>query len=513
MLGRDVVKDARWVRERVGYVFGGERGLYERLSGLDNLRYFAELYAVDPRRQRARIHELLDLVGLKGREQERVEGYSRGMRQRLHIARGLLHDPPVLFLDEPTIGIDPVGARELRALIASLTQAGKTVLLTTHYMFEADSLCDRIAVIAKGEIVAQGTPQELKAAVEAGSVVEVEVFGIDESRSSGCGRSTASARRSSRSTSRTASDRPDRARSRADARDPLPAERHRRRPGLVAGADARGRLHPARDRRVTRLARVVGLGLVIHVKHLSRNAFDVMATTIWPLVYATLAYFMFRAGSRPETSSCSASLGATVMGIWSITTVGAADAIQRQRWAGVLELLVAAPTPFWAVLLPITIATSTIGIYALVSTLLWGRLLFGIPLELEQPLLFALSIPPTIVSIGLLGFVMASVVVRFRAGWAVGNMFEYPVWLVTGLLIPVAILPYWAEPISWLLAPTWGMKALTRLGRHRRLAALRHRHVPPAQRRVRGDRRGAARALPPVGAPPRDAVFDMRALT
>lgn len=211
---------------------------------------------------------------------------------------------------------------------------------------------------------------------------------------------------------------------------------------------------------MTRIVRVLGLGLLIHFRHLSRNAFDIMATTIWPLVYATLAYFMFRAGAEPETLLL-ASLGATVMGIWSITTVGAADAIQRQRWAGVLELLVAAPTPFWAVLLPITIATSTIGIYALVSTLLWGRLLFGIPLELEQPLYFALSIPPTIVSIGLLGFVMASVVVRFRAGWAVGNMFEYPVWLVTGLLIPVALLPGWAEPISWVLAPTWGMRALS----------------------------------------------------
>jgi ABC-2 type transport system permease protein len=211
---------------------------------------------------------------------------------------------------------------------------------------------------------------------------------------------------------------------------------------------------------VIRIARVVALGLVIHVKHLSRNAFDVTATTIWPLVYATLAYFMFRAGSGPEALLL-ASLGATVMGIWSITTVGAADAIQRQRWAGVLELLVAAPTPFWAVLLPITIASSTIGIYALVSTLLWGRLLFGIPLELEQPLLFALSIPPTIISIGLLGFVMASMIVRFRAGWAVGNMFEYPVWLVTGLLIPVTLLPDWVEPISWVLAPTWGMRALS----------------------------------------------------
>ena len=169
---------------------------------------------------------------------------------------------------------------------------------------------------------------------------------------------------------------------------------------------------------------------------------------------------MFRAGGGPELLLL-ASLGATVMGIWSVTTVGAADAIQRQRWAGVLELLVAAPTPFWAVLLPITIATSTTGIYALVSTLLWGRFLFGIPLVLEQPLYFVLAIPPTIVSIGLLGFVMASVIVRFRAGWAVGNMFEYPVWLVCGLLIPVALLPDWVEPISWLLAPTWGMRALS----------------------------------------------------
>src|SRR4051812_13610015 len=180
VLGLDVVKDAREVRKRIGYVFGGERGVYERLSGLDNLRYFAELYGVPGKEQRPRIDHLLELVGLKGREDERVEGYSRGMKQRLHVARGLLHDPPVIFLDEPTIGLDPVGARELRALIASLTEAGKTVLLTTHYMFEADALCDRIAVIARGEIVAHGTPTDLKAGVEEGAVVEVEIFGIPE---------------------------------------------------------------------------------------------------------------------------------------------------------------------------------------------------------------------------------------------------------------------------------------------------------------------------------------------
>ncbi len=180
ILGLNVVRDAREVRRHIGYVFGGDRGLYERLSAQDNLRYFAELYAVPARDQRARIGELLELVGLTGREKERVEGFSRGMRQRLHIARGLLHDPALLFLDEPSIGIDPVGARELRATIAGLRSAGKTILLTTHYMFEADELCDRIAVLRKGELVAEGTPAQLKARDTAGSVVEVETFsGID----------------------------------------------------------------------------------------------------------------------------------------------------------------------------------------------------------------------------------------------------------------------------------------------------------------------------------------------
>jgi ABC-2 type transport system ATP-binding protein len=180
VLGLDVVKDEREVRKRIGYVFGGERGLYERLSALDNLRYFAELYGVSGRAQKRRIAEVLELVGLTGREKERVEGYSRGMRQRLHIARGLLHDPEVVFLDEPTIGVDPVGARELRSTIAGLVQADKTVLLTTHYMFEADTLCDRVAVIANGRIVGEGSPRELKKLVADRTVVEVEVFGIED---------------------------------------------------------------------------------------------------------------------------------------------------------------------------------------------------------------------------------------------------------------------------------------------------------------------------------------------
>lgn len=177
ILGYDVVKEAKEVRKHIGFIFGGERGLYWRLSGIDNLRYFASLYSVEPEVSKKRIPYLLEMVGLKDRGNERVEGYSRGMKQRLHVARTLLHDPEILFLDEPTIGLDPVGARDFRQVIRDLQSEKKTILLTTHYMFEADSLCQRVAVIDKGTIVALDSPSELKKHVADLSVIEVETFG------------------------------------------------------------------------------------------------------------------------------------------------------------------------------------------------------------------------------------------------------------------------------------------------------------------------------------------------
>ena len=179
VFGLDVVKDTRQLRPRMGIVFGGERGLYWRLSGRDNVQYFADLYRVEPVVARKRIPALLELVGLKDRADERVEGYSRGMKQRLHIARGLVNDPEVVFLDEPTIGLDPVAARELRQVVKGLKEAGKTVFLTSHYMFEIDALCDRVAVLGKGKILTVDTPSALKRLVADLEVVEIECFGAD----------------------------------------------------------------------------------------------------------------------------------------------------------------------------------------------------------------------------------------------------------------------------------------------------------------------------------------------
>lgn len=162
VLGFDVVKDAGKVRGRIGLILGGERGLYGRLTGEENLKYFAALNHLKRDVSRKRVKEIIELVGLTESSNRLVEQYSRGMRQRLHIARGLLTDPEVLFMDEPTIGLDPAGAQELRQLIPALVQRGKTILLTTHYMAEADELSSQIAIINRGKVIATGTPREIK---------------------------------------------------------------------------------------------------------------------------------------------------------------------------------------------------------------------------------------------------------------------------------------------------------------------------------------------------------------
>jgi len=180
VLGYDIEKDVTKIRERIGIVLGGERGLYTRVSAIDNLRYFADLYGVPTNIRDKRIKELLQFMGLWDRAKDRVETYSKGMKQRLHLARGLINDPKLIFMDEPTIGLDPEIARETRKMIKDLVEKGKTILLTTHYMFEADELCKRVAIIRNGEIVALDTPSGLKKYVMDTRVVEVEGFGITE---------------------------------------------------------------------------------------------------------------------------------------------------------------------------------------------------------------------------------------------------------------------------------------------------------------------------------------------
>lgn len=161
VLGHDVVVDARRVRRSLSVVFGGERGLYTRLTARDNLRFWGAMVGLDRRRAAARADAMLEVVGLADRGRERVESFSRGMQQRLHLARGLMGDAQVLLLDEPTLGMDPVSAHAFRDLVRTVRDEGRTVLLTTHDMAEAQAVCDTLTFLDRGRVVAAGTPRSI----------------------------------------------------------------------------------------------------------------------------------------------------------------------------------------------------------------------------------------------------------------------------------------------------------------------------------------------------------------
>jgi ABC-2 type transport system permease protein len=206
------------------------------------------------------------------------------------------------------------------------------------------------------------------------------------------------------------------------------------------------------------ILRILALGWFLHTKMLSRSAFNGVLQVIWPLFFVTSVYLML--GNSDPRTLVSVAVGASVLGIWSATSTSSAIAIQQERWQGTLELLAAAPAPFAATIAPITLAMSTIGIYSMVTTLIWGRVLFGISVPLAHPALVAPAVLATVLSVGMLGFLLSAVVVRFRTAWAIGNMLEMPIWLICGFLVPLSVLPGWIHPVSWLLAPTWGVRAI-----------------------------------------------------
>jgi ABC-2 type transport system ATP-binding protein len=176
--GYDVVRQTAAVRGMIAVVFGGDRGLYPRLTGRQNLSYWAALYQLDHRMARQRVEDLLDRFRLRDRADKRVETYSTGMRQRLHLARGLLSSPRLLLLDEPTNGLDPVAAAELRDEIRAIAADGRTVLLATHDMAEAEAVCERVTLIDHGALVLTDSIRNLARRVF--RCERVEVVGASE---------------------------------------------------------------------------------------------------------------------------------------------------------------------------------------------------------------------------------------------------------------------------------------------------------------------------------------------
>jgi ABC-2 type transport system permease protein len=201
------------------------------------------------------------------------------------------------------------------------------------------------------------------------------------------------------------------------------------------------------------------VGALFYAKQLSRSPFEIAINLIVPIVQATLAVYLFRSGGQSHRL-LEAAVGAGMMGVWSSVLFGSGGAIQRQRWMGTMEMIMIAPRHPVLVVLPITIASSLTGTYAILATLLWGRALYGIRLDFAHPVAFAVAAPVCILALGMFGLLLASTFVLLPNANALANALEYPVWLVSGMLVPITVLPSWTNPISVILPTTWASRAL-----------------------------------------------------
>ena len=210
---------------------------------------------------------------------------------------------------------------------------------------------------------------------------------------------------------------------------------------------------------LARAVRVLAVGWVLQLKILAVSAFDGILNIVYPLFFATCALLMFRQNGDPQTLVY-AGLGAAVMGTWSAMATSAGGTLQSQRWQGTLELLVCAPTRLALAVLPVTAALATVALYSLVATLVWGRVVFGIEVQIASPVAFVVALAVTLASLATFGFLLSVTVVRYRTGWALGNLLEYPGWLLCGFLVPLDLFPGWVQWLAQTLPPTWGMAAI-----------------------------------------------------
>lgn len=181
VMDKDVDKKPLEALKNIGTVLAGDRSIYWKLTARENLEYFASLYGCSKKEGKKRADEIINRLGLSEKADELVEKFSTGMKQKVALGKALIPNAPVVLLDEPTLGLDPQSALNLREIIMDIKSEGRTVLLTTHYMEEADFLCDRIAIIDGGKIIALDTPENLKKSISETKCIKIEVNKADDS--------------------------------------------------------------------------------------------------------------------------------------------------------------------------------------------------------------------------------------------------------------------------------------------------------------------------------------------
>ncbi len=177
--GVNIKEDSTQIKRKIGFV-PQEISLYEELSALDNLTFWGGLYGISGKDLSDRIDDALNMAGLWDRRKDAIKNYSGGMKRRINIIASILHDPKILLLDEPTVGIDPQSRNRIFELIEGLNQSGFTIVYTTHYMEEVERLCDKIAILDNGQIVASGTLEELKQMGKKGELLRLSVSRLSE---------------------------------------------------------------------------------------------------------------------------------------------------------------------------------------------------------------------------------------------------------------------------------------------------------------------------------------------
>ncbi|MEU6769530.1 ABC transporter permease [Streptomyces sp. NPDC046853] len=207
------------------------------------------------------------------------------------------------------------------------------------------------------------------------------------------------------------------------------------------------------------MARLLLRAWWFEVRQLTGSRIYLFTVVVLPLIFASLAHFMFDGSARGQGPLVVA-VSAGLMGMWSATITGSGSAINRLRHMEVLELLVASPASSMLTVLPFSLATASLGLYSLTATLVWSALFFGMEMHIAAPAEFLVALPATTLSLGLLGCLMASLFVLYPAAQSLANLLEYPVWMLSGILVPVSSLPQPLEYVSYGLAPTWGVKAL-----------------------------------------------------
>jgi ABC-2 type transport system permease protein len=205
--------------------------------------------------------------------------------------------------------------------------------------------------------------------------------------------------------------------------------------------------------------RLLAVGFWMQLKLRQTSVFDSVLSIIWPLFFATSIFLVYRQ-QADQAVLLSAAIGSSVMGVWTAATTTAAGSLQSERYQGTLELLVLSPRSFALTLVPLTLSMATIGLYALVATMLWLRFVLGVPLAIQDPVGFGIAGLATALATAAMGYVLALSTVRYRSAWAVGAAVELPVWLICGFIVPLGQLPAWVADIARFLPITWAVEAV-----------------------------------------------------